>query len=210
MHIIYLFDPLCGWCYGASPAIDRIANIADIDFKLAPTGLFAGEGARLMDKSFATYAWQNDRRIARLTGQVFSESYRNDVLGAERSLFDSAPATLGLVAVGLTEPARERDALRALQTARYVEGRNNVTLDIVATVLRETGLAPAADRLASPDEPLLHQYRERMGAARKLMAEFGLGGVPALVVEQDGQRRTLPAGALFGGIAQLVDGLKAA
>ena len=42
------------------------------------------------------------------------------------------------------------------------------------------------------------------------MAEFGLSGVPALVVEQDGQRRTAPAGALFGDIDQLVDGLKAA
>lgn len=61
-----------------------------------------------MDKPFAAYVWQNDRRIERLTGQVFSEAYRNDVLGAAGSLFDSAPATLGLVAVGLTEPASER------------------------------------------------------------------------------------------------------
>ena len=210
MQITYLLDPLCGWCYGASPAIERLAGIAGVDLELVPTGLFVGEGARPMDKQFANYAWQNDRRIARLTGQAFSESYRNDVLGAAGSLFDSAPATLGLVAVGLTEPARELDALKALQRARYVDGRSTTTLDFVATVMREAGLTAAAARLAAPDEDLLHHYRQRLEAARKLMAEFGLMGVPALVVEQDGQRRTVPAGALFGGIDQLIDGLKAA
>lgn len=210
MQITYLFDPLCGWCYAASPAIERIASTAGVDLKLAPTGLFAGEGARLMDKSFADFAWQNDRRIARLTGQVFSEAYQSDVLGAVGSVFDSAPATLGLVAVGLTEPAQEREALKALQKARYVAGRDNTSLDNVAAVLREAGLTAAADRLAAPDEALLHEYRRRVEGARKLMSEFGLMGVPALVAEQDGRRHTLPAGALFGGIDELIDGLKAA
>lgn len=210
MQVTYLFDPLCGWCYGASPAIDRIAGIAGVELKLAPTGLFAGEGARPMDKQFANYAWQNDRRIARLTNQVFSDAYRDGVLGAAGSLFDSAPATLGLVAVGLTEPARERDALKTLQTARYVKGHDNTSLITVAAVLREAGLTAAADRLGAPDEALLRDYRTRVEAARKLMAEFGLMGVPALVTEQDGERRTLPAGALFGGVDQLIDELRAA
>ena len=210
MQITYLFDPLCGWCYGASPAIDRLSGIPGVELKLAPSGLFAGEGARPMDKQFANYAWQNDRRIARLTNQVFSEAYRDDVLGAAGSLFDSAPATLGLVAVGLTEPARERDALKALQAARYVMGRANTSLVAVAAVLREAGLTMAADRLGTPDEALLRDYRKRVGAARKLMAEFRLVGVPALVAERDGERRTLPGGALFGGIDQLIDELRAA
>ena len=42
MQITCLFDPLCGWCYGASPAIDRISGVAGVEFKLAPTGMFAG------------------------------------------------------------------------------------------------------------------------------------------------------------------------
>lgn len=25
-HVMYLFDPLCGWCYGASPAIQQLAD----------------------------------------------------------------------------------------------------------------------------------------------------------------------------------------
>src|SRR5256885_10329512 len=79
-HITYLFDPLCGWCYGASPTLEGLAARPDFIIKLAPTGLFAGEGARPMDDGFAAYAWANDQRIARLTSQTFSEDYRRKVL----------------------------------------------------------------------------------------------------------------------------------
>src|SRR5438105_9117885 len=111
MHVTYLFDPLCGWCYGAAPALDGIDRLEELTLELMPTGLFAGQGARAMDASFAAYAWQNDQRIARLTGQPFSETYRTEVLGRP-GVFDSAPATLGVVAVRITEPARELDALK--------------------------------------------------------------------------------------------------
>ena len=68
MNITYLFDPLCGWCYGANGALEQLSRVEGATIHLAPTGLFAGEGARSMDQSFAAYAWHNDQRIARLTG----------------------------------------------------------------------------------------------------------------------------------------------
>ncbi|GAB3442049.1 hypothetical protein [Insolitispirillum peregrinum] len=46
MHITYLFDPLCGWFYGAGPALERLAARDDVTLDLAPTGLFADDGAR--------------------------------------------------------------------------------------------------------------------------------------------------------------------
>ena len=53
--VTYLFDPLCGWCYGTSPSIQRLALQANIGLELVPTGLFAG-GGRVMDAAFADYA----------------------------------------------------------------------------------------------------------------------------------------------------------
>ncbi|MBW8855584.1 MAG: DsbA family protein, partial [Bradyrhizobium sp.] len=44
--ITYLFDPLCGWCYGASVLLDQLVGRSDFEIALAPTGLFAGDGAR--------------------------------------------------------------------------------------------------------------------------------------------------------------------
>src|SRR5262245_61600521 len=118
--LTYLFDPLCGWCYGASPALRQLAAREDCVVELAPSGLFCGENARPMNEEFADYAWANDQRIARLTGQQFTPDYRRKVLGDHTSFLDSGPATLALTAVAQIAPPRELDVLRAIQEARYV------------------------------------------------------------------------------------------
>jgi putative protein-disulfide isomerase len=210
MNITYLFDPLCGWCYGASGAIEQLSRVDGATVHLSPTGLFAGEGARSMDQSFAAYAWQNDQRIARLTGQVFSETYRQQVLGATGATFDSAPATLAIVAVGLQAPSEEIRALKSLQHARYVDGRNNGDMGAVIGILADAGFTQAADRLRAPDPELMAAYRARIASARADMALFGANGVPALVVGKGESRRLLPSGALFGGPEMLIAQLQAA
>lgn len=210
MQATYLFDPLCGWCYGASPMLERLARLDGLSVALAPTGLFAGEGARPMDAQFAAYAWQNDQRIARLTGQPFTQAYRAHILDRADGLFDSAPATLGIVAVGLSASAGELQALKALQRGRYVEGRDTADLTVVAAILDEAGFAQAAARLRQPDEDLLAAYRSRIAAARAAMSRFGVNGVPALVVEDAKGERLLPSQVLFGDFDQLAAQVRAA
>ncbi|WP_027683104.1 DsbA family protein [Rhizobium leguminosarum] len=210
MHLTYLYDPLCGWCYGAAPALDKMAKLDNLTVELVPTGLFAGEGARPLDERFAAYAWNNDQRINRLTGQVFSQLYRDQVLGGTDSMFDSAPATLGIIAVGLTQLDREREALKALQIARYVDGRNTSEIAVVANVLDQAGFSDAVARVRAPDEALLDIYRNRIGKSRQLMAAFRMDGVPALLVSDGDKSRVLRSDALFGGFDRLVAELQAA
>ncbi|TWB43782.1 DsbA family protein [Nitrospirillum pindoramense] len=207
--LTYLFDPLCGWCYGASAALDQIRARPDIALVLAPTGLFAGEGARPLDDGFATYAWANDQRIARLTGLPFSDRYRTKVLGDRRALLDSAPATLALTAVHLTRPDQEFDALKAMQQARYVDGRDNTDLPILANILADLGLHEAARRLTAPDEALVSAYHQRIAASRADMHAFNLEGVPALLVGEGSTRRRLKADALFGLVEALIADIRA-
>ncbi|WP_373819139.1 hypothetical protein [Glaesserella sp.] len=95
MKIYYLFDPLCGWCYGASATLQKLNEIYPLT--LTPTGLFYQSG-RKMDADFARYAWGNDQRIEKLTGQPFSQAYLENVLQGEGD-FDSANSLLALTAV---------------------------------------------------------------------------------------------------------------
>lgn len=204
MQITYLFDPLCGWCYGAEPAIELLIQLDDITVDFVPTGLFAGEGARVMDPSFAAYAWQNDERIARLTGQVFSDLYRTRILGKAGTMFDSAPATLGFVAAQLTAPARQAEALKVLQRARYIDGRDNSDRETVADILSEAGFTDAAKRVRVPDDELLLAYRRRIETARADMARFGAHGVPTLILGEGASRRMVPGNVLFSGVEALI------
>ena len=191
----YLFDPLCGWCYGASPAISALAGEPGIAVELRPTGLFAGAGARTMDDAFAAYAWTNDQRIQQLTGQRFTDRYRQQVLADRLRPFDSGPAMLALTAVALTDADRELDALRAIQHARYVDGQDVTSTTTLAELLDRLGLAQPAARLANPDAELLAADRARAARGQALMREFGARGVPTLIAESGAKRWQVDAGA---------------
>lgn len=210
MRITYLFDPLCGWCYGASPVLGEIASNAAFELDLVAVGLFAGDGARPMDASFAAYAWSNDQRIARLSGQVFSEDYRRQVLADTTRLFDSGPATLVLAAVAVTAPTRELEALKAIQRARYVEGRDTTDLSVLAGMLAKLGFDDAVSRLRAPDDALLEFYRQRIQDGRATMQKFGINGVPALLVGGHDSQRLVAANALFSDADGLLASLQAA
>ena len=201
--VTYLFDPLCGWCYGASPVIQQLGQQANIQLELAPTGMFSG-GGRTMDAAFAEYAWSNDVRIAKLTGQRFTEAYRQNVLGHLGSPFDSATTTLALTAVSLSEPQRELETLKALQEARYVQGLDTCDATVVAQLLRDQGLADAAQRLAAADAELLAANAARIHRARGLMQTLGAQGVPVLVVHGASGDRLLGGHALYGDVEHLL------
>jgi putative protein-disulfide isomerase len=201
--VTYIFDPLCGWCYGALPAIHPLGQHPSIQLALAPSGLFAG-GGRTMDPAFADYAWSNDLRIAKLTGQRFTEAYRSQVLGHHGGRFDSTATTLALTAVSLTEPQRELDALKTLQEARYIQGLDTCELPQVIQLLRDQDFAAAADRLAASDDSLRSTNAARIQKARGLMQTLGMQGVPALVVTDDTGSRLLRGDVLYGSVENLL------
>ncbi|TAH13367.1 MAG: DsbA family protein [Curvibacter sp.] len=203
--VTYLFDPLCGWCYGASPAIERLGQEASINLELAPTGLFSS-GGRVMSADFAEYAWSNDVRIGKLTGQTFSAAYRSQVLGQHGTRFDSSAASLALTAVAQTAPAKELETLKVLQEARYSEGLDICTPQGVEAVLRSKGLTAAADLLTRQDADLQLKHDGRIQNARRLMQAHGAQGVPALVVHGASGARLVRGDALYNGH----DGLMAA
>lgn len=196
--VTYLFDPLCGWCYGASPAVQKLGQQATLRLELLPTGLFAGAGGRTLDAAFADYAWSNDVRIEKLTGQRFTEDYHTQVLGKTGSRFDSATATLALTAVSLTEPQRELEALKVLQEARYVHALDTGAVPVVEKLLHGLGLDLAADRLVAGDAALRAANAARIQKAQGLMQTLGAQGVPALVVTDEKGSRLLRGNALYG------------
>ncbi|UST52474.1 DsbA family protein (plasmid) [Comamonadaceae bacterium OTU4NAUVB1] len=206
----YLFDPLCGWCYGAAPTLRGLSRMSGITLDLLPTGLFSGAGARLMTDDFATHAWSNDQRIEHLTGQRFTPVYRAKVLGHRERLFDSGPATLALTAVHVTAPAHEFEALEAIQHARYVDARDVTSSATLVTLLETLGLAEAASRLARADAGLLDANTARTHQARTLMQEFGARGVPTLIAEAGAKRWHVDAGALYADPSMLASELERA
>ena len=90
--------------------------------------------------------------------------------------------------MSLTAPARELEALKNIQRARYVNGSDVTSLATLAALLDALDLKEAAARIAQPDEDLLDANRARIERAQVLMREFGARGVPTLVAESGAKR----------------------
>lgn len=199
-RLTLLYDPLCGWCYGATPFIRRLSQEPGLSIELVPTGLFSGEGARPVDERFARYAWSNDERIAQLTGQPFSQRYRDLVLADRGMPLDSGPAIVALTAAMDVAPEHELPALESIQAARYVQGRNVTDHRVLAEILSEIGLDTAASRVETRTPKLVDASAARMVVGRDLLRAAGAHGVPTLVAHEHGALRVIPSHLLYGRI----------
>lgn len=202
----YFFDPLCGWCYAAAPALQALAAAAGPRLTLMPVGLFMGEGARPLSPAFAEYAWSNDQRIESLTGQPFSEAYRTHVLNAPGIRFDSGPATKALIALGALDPMLEPAFLRAIQIRRYQDGadtaRPMVLAETAATVAAAAGFSVDAAALAGrldTDDHLIYDADRRITTARQRLHLLPGSGVPQLVVRLGDRQHVVTGAPLYGG-----------
>jgi putative protein-disulfide isomerase len=117
---------------------------------------------------------------------------------------------VALTAVSLTAPARELEALKAIQHARYVDGQDVTSLEILGGLLRELGLEEAGALVAQPGADLLaaNQVRTRRGQA--LMQEFGARGVPTLVADSGDKRWIVNHTAFYSNPSALASELEAA
>lgn len=177
--IIALIDPLCGWCWGAAPALARLAE-SGLRLEVVASGLFIGD--RPITPDFAAYAWENDQKIRALTGQTFSDAYRENVLGQTDGKLDSGPATLALTAVQQRAPEKVLATLHALQAARWVDGLDVTSEAVVAEVLRRAGLdEDIVAAFLAEDDSVIEMLNDRAAFARELLQRLGARGVPTLL-----------------------------
>ena len=141
----YIHDPLCGWCYGASPLVQAARS------KLAVTahagGMMAGAARRAVTPELRQYVMGHDKRIAQLSGQPFGQAYFDGLLQDHGAVFDSAPPITAVLAADQLGGAG-LDMLARLQKAHYLEGRRIAELDVIVDLAVDIGLDREAFRHA--------------------------------------------------------------
>lgn len=177
----YIYDPLCGWCYGAAPLTTALSELPGLQLRLHAGGMMAGGQRRPITPELRSYVLGHDERIARLTGQEFGAAYRDGLLNDTAAVLDSEPPITAILAV----EALGGDGLaflKALQLAHYRDGRKIADPAVLEELAASMGLEIAAFRQA---------YATQAGAAttahirasRDLLAQVGGRGFPTLALE---------------------------
>ena len=197
----YLFDPLCGWCYGVAPLIDTAAELPGLEIELHGGGMLTGSNRRMITPLWRNYVLPHDRRIAELSGQPFGDGYFNGLLNDQGAVLDSEPPISAILAAQAVT-GQGLAMLQRIQHAHYVEGRRIADVQVLTALAGELGLSllPFSNAYQAACG---RQTQGHIAASRVLLAQAGAQGFPTLLLE-DGR------GAYAGAGAQSLSGASAA
>ena len=191
-ELLYLHDPLCGWCYGMSPVIQRVQQefAGRVEVSVLCGGMVLGEDVGPIGE-----IWDDLGRrlpeVEQVTGLRFGAAFKAaGEAGTYR--YDSEPPSRAIAAFRhLTQdPARAVAFAHAVQTAFFREGLN---LNDAATY----------DALLAPFGVAVPDFRRRWDSpetARAVQQEFaavariGVQGFPTVVLRLGEQGYVLARG----------------
>lgn len=182
----YIYDPLCGWCYGAAPLVEAARAVPGLTLAFHGGGMLAGAQRRRVTPQWRDYVMPHDRRIADLTGQPFGAGYFDGLLRDEHAVMDSEPPITAALAAE-TVAGRGLDMIHRQQRAHYEEGRRISDADVLQELAVELGLPADAFRAAFARQSGA-STQQHIDASRRLLDEVGGHGFPTFALEDENGR----------------------
>ena len=177
--LIYVYDPLCGWCFGFHPVMVKLAERFkdQLKIRVIAGGLAINENAQSISEGYS-YISGALKQVEQTTGVQFGENFK--LLAEEGSyLYDSEPSCIAQTAVGILYPESALGFAGELQNALFVEGKNlndPVTFD---EILNKMKLDFKPFREKFNDEATHRQTREQFEWCKTV----GASAFPTLLLE---------------------------
>lgn len=174
--LIYVGDPMCSWCYGIAPELNKVKDHYgdQIDLELVMGGLRPYNTQKMTElKDFLTHHWED---VNKASGQEF----KYDILSSDEISYDTEPPSRAAVVVRKMNPEKEYLFFKASQTAFYLHNKNMHLAESYHSILKELELnTEEFDALFHSDEmkELVRRDFERAG-------EMGVRGFPTLIIKQ--------------------------
>ena len=192
--IHYFFDPMCGWCYGATPLIEKVAHSDQFEMVYHPGGMIP---RRTIEAEFRQHILQVDTRIAEKTNMTFGDAYKMRVKGADDLILDSYITTQAFIA-GQNMGVKPYDMLKAIQEAHYQKGESIEEADALKALAMSLGLEGQEwdENMAKAQIEVKYELE----SSRTLMKELHVSGFPTLMAQVNGEYQLLPMSSYYGDV----------
>ena len=188
--ILYIMDPLCGWCYGFSGVMQELqAKYKETyNFRVITGGMITGARVEPV-AAMANFILTAYRGVQNTAGVKFGEPYL-DLLREGTEISNSEPPCRAIVTFREQNPEKAIDFAHELQLKMFVEGKSwnaDATYRELAT---QFGLA--ADQFISDMNTDEIKYATQQDFQWSQAA--GITGFPCTVLEKDGKYYMLAQG----------------
>lgn len=195
--LIYCYDALCGWCYGFSPVISRIAAEYRDQFN---TEVLSG-GMILPEKpapisSIAGYVQHAYKNVEQITGITFGADYLWHIFHPEESdwFLNSEKPAIAMCIFKEFYPGRQIEFAADLQYSHHFEGRDLTDNEAYRHLLEKYALSEDDFyvKLSSSE------YKEKAHYEFALVKQLKVTGFPSVLIQQDEIRFHLVARGFTG------------
>lgn len=179
----YIGDPMCSWCWGLSPTLDKLrayASAQGMGFQITVGGLRAG-GGDAWNEPFKAFLRNEWRHIHQVTGQPFVYT----LLDLPHFEYDTEPACRAVVALQRLQDSGEVVGDRslaffaAIQHRFYAEGQDPKDVAFYVPVCAQVGVPFEAFRASFESA----DTRAATHAAFMRCRRWGVRSFPTLVLE---------------------------
>lgn len=188
--LIYVMDPLCGWCYGNSTNTQKLYDKYKdtLDFEILPAGMWVGENARKQSKPMAQFIKKHDPQVQQTTGTEFGKDYF-DFIENENIVLDSEVPSRAIVTVKKIATSQAIPFAIEVQKARYWYGKD---------LNKDETYISICEKLALDTDKFLKTFRsEEMKKATEETFELAqkyASSYPTLLAEKNGKVSILEQG----------------
>jgi putative protein-disulfide isomerase len=188
----YVYDPFCGWCYGAAPMITAATAIPGLEIQAHGVGMLSGDKSKLMSGEWRDFVRPHEARITAFSKQTFADAYVQGVLEHESVQLDSSPPIAAMLTAQQLS-GRGIEMLKRLQIAYYQEGRAIADRGVIAGIASELGFEPDTF-MATFDLITADSLQDHINRSNGMLEALNARGFPAFALEIDGQMEVLAMG----------------
>lgn len=179
VEFVYVGDPMCSWCWGFAPVLDRIDAHYDLPVRTVVGGLRTGPAAEKMDPEARAALGRYWRQVAERTDQPFTDA------SIERGdwTYDTEPSCRAVVAMRELGTVPVLEWMSRLHRAFYVEGTDTTDPSVFPDLAAEFDVDPARFAQVFDAESTRVRTRQDFEEARS----YGVTGFPTLLL-RDGEQ----------------------
>jgi putative protein-disulfide isomerase len=203
LKIIYVYDAICGWCFGFSPVMAKFAeDYKDkVDIEVVSGGLKLGKGAGQLN-TVAPYIKTSYPDVERACGIKFGEKFVNGTLKDGTMILNSLPPAIALSIMKERYPEKALTFAGILHKMYYVDGVEPENYEAYGEYAASIGYDKSEFNAKMKDKAYFNKAHNDFEYARTL----GANSFPTVLIEQNGKKEILFSGYLsYDRLRQIMD-----